>query len=100
MNVALPAPRTISLPDRTTASGVREAGITLGLLAAPLAAEGQPAARLVCIEICSAGQTRSSPLYQAFEQQLRALGYVEGRNVSIEFRSAGGDSALAPNPNA
>ena len=70
--------------------------LTGGLLAAPLAAEGQQAARLVRIGICSAGQTRSSPLSQAFEQQLRALGYVEGPNVAIEFRSAGGNPALVP----
>jgi putative ABC transport system substrate-binding protein len=54
-----------------------------GLLAAPLAAEAQPAARLVRIGICSAGQTWSSPLYEAFEQRLRELGYVDGRNVSL-----------------
>jgi hypothetical protein len=59
---------------------------TGGLLAAPLAAEAQPAARPVRIGICSAGQTRSSPLYQAFEQQLRVLGYPDGPNVSIVFR--------------
>jgi ABC-type uncharacterized transport system substrate-binding protein len=67
-----------------------------GLLAVPLAAEAQPAVGPVRIGICSAGQTRSSPLYQAFEQQLRALGYVEGPNVAIEFRSAGGNPALVP----
>ena len=67
-----------------------------GLLAVPLAAEAQPAARRLRIGICSAGQTRSSPLYQAFEQQLRVLGYVDGQNVSIEFRSAGGNPAHIP----
>jgi putative ABC transport system substrate-binding protein len=66
------------------------------LLAAPLAVEGQPATRRVRIGVCSAGQTRSSPLYQAFEQQLRMLGYVDGQNVAIEFRSAGGDLAQIP----
>jgi putative ABC transport system substrate-binding protein len=67
-----------------------------GLLTAPLAAEAQTAGKVYRIGICSAGQTRSSPLYQAFEQRLRALGYVEGPNVSIEFRSAGGNLALVP----
>src|SRR5258705_11007274 len=66
------------------------------LLTAPLAVEGQPATRRVRIGVCSAGQTRSSPLYQAFEQQLRMLGYVDGQNVAIEFRSAGGDLAQIP----
>ena len=68
-----------------------------GLLAAPrVGADVLPAARLVRIGVCSTGQTRSSPLYQAFEQQLRELGYIDGRNLSIAFRSAGGDPALIP----
>ena len=38
----------------------------------------------------SAGAPRSSPHWAAFAQRLGELGYVEGRNVSIEFRSAEG----------
>ena len=70
--------------------------LTGGLLTAPLAAEAQPAVRLPRIRICSAGQTRSSRLYEAFEQHLRELGYVDGRNVAIEFKSAGGNPAQIP----
>jgi ABC-type uncharacterized transport system substrate-binding protein len=65
-------------------------------LIGPFAAGAQPTERRVRIGICSAGQTRSSPLYEAFEQRLRELGYVDGRNVSIEFRSAGGNPELIP----
>jgi ABC-type uncharacterized transport system substrate-binding protein len=70
--------------------------MTGGLLAAPLAAEAQPAVRRARIGICSAGQTRSSRLYEAFEQRLRDLGYIDGRNISIQFRSAGGNPAQIP----
>ena len=61
------------------------------VLAAPHAAEAQQAGGQLRVGICSAGQTRSSPLYQAFEQRLGELGYGE---VGIEFRSAGGNPQL------
>jgi putative ABC transport system substrate-binding protein len=60
------------------------------LLAAPLAAEGQQVGRVVRIGAVSAGAPRSSPHWVAFAQRLGELGYVEGRNLSIEFRSADG----------
>ena len=61
-----------------------------GLLAAPFAAEAQPARRPVHIGILSTGQPRSSPLYQASAGRLRELGYVDGRNATIHFRTAEG----------
>jgi putative ABC transport system substrate-binding protein len=33
---------------------------------------------------------------EAFRQGLRELGYVEGRDVVIEYRSAGGNSERLP----
>jgi len=58
-----------------------------GLLASPLAAEAQQAAKAARIGylMTSLG---SSHLREAFRQGLRDLGYVEGRNVVIEYRSA------------
>jgi putative ABC transport system substrate-binding protein len=67
-----------------------------GLLAAPLGAEGQPAGKVVRIGAVSAGAPRSSPHWVAFAQPLSELGYVEGRNVSIEFRSAEGKPERFP----
>jgi putative ABC transport system substrate-binding protein len=67
--------------------------LALGLVAAPFAAEAQQAASLPRIGYLSPGSL-SSPItsrnLQAFRQGLRELGYVEGRNIAIEFRWAEG----------
>jgi putative tryptophan/tyrosine transport system substrate-binding protein len=65
------------------------------LLAAPLAAEAQEAkvARIGLL----AGNLASNPhLPEAFRQGLRDLGYVEGRNVVIEYRDAEGKLERLP----
>ena len=59
-----------------------------GLLAAPLAAEAQQT--VVLVGILASGSTRSAPLNGDFEERLREFGFVEGRNLTIEFRSAEG----------
>jgi putative tryptophan/tyrosine transport system substrate-binding protein len=59
-------------------------------VAAPLAAAAQERSRVFRIGAVSAGAPQSSPHWVAFVQRLRELGYVEGRNVAIEFRSAEG----------
>jgi Fe2+ transport system protein FeoA len=77
---------------------VRVALLILALLAAPLAAEAQQAGKTAHIGILSSGQTRSSPLYEAFERRLRELGYTNGRNATIEFRGAEGAPARIVEP--
>ena len=59
------------------------------LLATPFAARAQPAkiARLGFLSLDLANNPRGT---EAFRQGLRDLGYVEGRNIVIEFRDAGG----------
>jgi putative tryptophan/tyrosine transport system substrate-binding protein len=65
--------------------------LTLGTLAAPLAGEGQPARKIYRIGFLANGnQTTSRPSVEAFRQGLRELGWVEGQNVSIEYRWADG----------
>ena len=59
------------------------------LLAAPLAAEAQQAAKVARIGYLSNLAT-SPHLREAFRQGLRDLGYVEGRNAVIEYRDAEG----------
>jgi len=68
-----------------------------GLLAAPLAAEAQPAGKIARIGYL-ATNLRGSPQasHEAFVEELRGLGYVESRNVVIEYRDAEGkDERLA-----
>ena len=60
--------------------------MTGGLLAAPLAAEGQQPAKVPRIGILSAGA--ASAREEALRQGLRELGYIEGQNVVIEPRYA------------
>ena len=61
----------------------------LGLLVAPLAAEAQPAGKVYRIGVLG-GSSPPDPFVEAFKQGLRELGYVEGQNISIEYRWAGG----------
>ena len=56
------------------------------LLATPLAADGQQAAKVARIGYLSLNLAASPHLRDAFLQGLRDLGYVEGRNVVIEYR--------------
>ncbi len=73
------------------------AAVTGGLLAAPLVAEAQPAGKIARIGYL-ATNLRGSPQasHEAFVEELRGLGYVEGRNVVIEYRDAEGkDERLA-----
>jgi putative ABC transport system substrate-binding protein len=63
-----------------------------GLFAPPWAAEGQqPAAKVYRIGYLSAGSISANPRnLEAFREGLRELGWVEGRNVIIGYRSAEG----------
>jgi putative ABC transport system substrate-binding protein len=60
------------------------------LLAAPLATEAQQAAKIARIGFLSGNLAANPHLTEAFLQGLRDLGYVEGRNLVIEFRDAEG----------
>jgi putative ABC transport system substrate-binding protein len=62
-----------------------------GLLAAPLAADGQQAGKVYRIGVLLGGSRPDTlGVEEAFRQGLRDLGYVEGRNISIEYRFAEG----------
>ena len=62
-----------------------------GGLAAPLAAEAQQVGRVARIGLLRPGAP-PDPFVDAFRRGLQDLGYVEGRNASIEYRWAMGDS--------
>jgi len=58
------------------------------VLAAPLGGEAQHAAKIARIGYLTLYPASSGRLREAFVQGLRDLGYVEGRNVVIEYRDA------------
>jgi putative tryptophan/tyrosine transport system substrate-binding protein len=64
--------------------------LTGGLVAAPFAAEAQAVGKVYRVGILSTANPRSASIFQAFEQRLRELGYVEGQNLAVEFRYAEG----------
>jgi putative tryptophan/tyrosine transport system substrate-binding protein len=64
-------------------------GLTLGTLTAPLAAEAQTAAKVYRIGYLIYGSPASvAHRTEALRMGLRDLGYVEGKNIAIAFRSA------------
>jgi len=70
-----------------------------GVLAPPLGAEAQKGGKLYRIGIL--GNVRlsdpgSAHLWEEFTQGLRDLGYVEGRDVSIEYLSSDGQYEKLP----
>jgi putative tryptophan/tyrosine transport system substrate-binding protein len=64
--------------------------ISGALLTAPLAAEAQQAAKVARLGYLAADRAANPHLQEAFRQGLRDLGYVEGRDVVIEYRDAEG----------
>jgi len=79
--------------DRRTFIG----GIASGLIAAPLATPAQQSGkvyRIGILEAIPAAQNASN--LDALRKGLRDLGYVEGRNLVIEYRSADGRAERFP----
>ena len=70
--------------------------VTGSLLAAPLATEAQEASKAARIGYLAANRAAGLHLQEAFLQGLRDLGYVEGRNLVIEFRDAEGKLERLP----
>jgi ABC-type uncharacterized transport system substrate-binding protein len=70
--------------------------VCLGLLNVASAADAQQPASPRRIGVLLAGFSPESKEAQAFRQGLRDAGYVEGRDVVVEWRSASGDYARVP----
>ena len=71
-------------------------------LAGPLATNSQQTPKVHRVGVLATAGSFSSQTYQRFREQLRMLGYVEGRTLVFEFRSAEGRpeefSSLAAEP--
>jgi ABC-type uncharacterized transport system substrate-binding protein len=66
-----------------------------GLLAVPLAVEAQEAGKVWRIAVLRVGSP-PDPFVQPLKQGLRELGYVEGQNISIEYRWTEGRDERLP----
>ncbi len=67
--------------------------LALGVLAAPLAAEAQPAGKVPRVGLLtpfSGSDPQIQRYLDVFRQALRELGYVEGQSLAIEYRFAEG----------
>jgi len=60
------------------------------LVAAPLVVEAQQPGKIYRVGVLSGGPAKPNPSFDAFRESLLALGWVEGRNVTIEARFADG----------
>jgi ABC-type uncharacterized transport system substrate-binding protein len=66
------------------------ATLSLSLPVALLTAEAQQRDAVPRLGILTPAAEASTPLWEAFRQGLRALGYVEGQNIILEYRFAAG----------
>ena len=75
------------------------AAMTFGAITAiaplPSAAQ-QQLGKVPRIGILSPAEQPSTKVFDAFRKGLRALGYIEGRNITIEYRLAGGNIGRLP----
>ena len=70
-------------------------GLT-GMLAAPLVAEAQQAGKVYRIGLLGQDRTQQETRLGALRAGLRELGYVEGKNIVIDYRWAGGKDDRFP----
>jgi putative tryptophan/tyrosine transport system substrate-binding protein len=72
------------------------ATLALGLLAAPLAVEAQPAGKVARIGMIMFGSPENAVAPAPFRQRLLELGYVEGQTAVLEMRYARGREEALP----
>jgi putative ABC transport system substrate-binding protein len=70
--------------------------LSAGALAAPFAGFAQPQ-KIYRIGYLANDPDRASPTFQAFIGAMRELGWVEGKNIEIQYRTSGGRNELFPN---
>jgi putative ABC transport system substrate-binding protein len=80
---------------------MRRRSILIAGLAALLVAPEHPSAqqtpaKIPRVGILSPEESETAPKFDAFRTGLRELGYIEGRNIIIEFRLVGGNLSRGP----
>jgi ABC-type uncharacterized transport system substrate-binding protein len=70
--------------------------VALSLLAPPLSAEGQQAGKVYRLGFLRWQDDAPDASLKALQQELRALGWIEGRNVAFEYRWAAGREDRLP----
>jgi putative ABC transport system substrate-binding protein len=63
--------------------------LALGILMAPLTSEAQRPVKVPVIGMLTPAPA-PHPIFEAFRQGLHALGYIEGQNITLEYRFADG----------
>jgi putative tryptophan/tyrosine transport system substrate-binding protein len=82
------------MPRRTIALLIT---LTLAILVAPLAADAQLVGKVYRIGLLIPGSASGfASRIEAFRHRLRDLGYVEDRNITIEYRFADGQPDRLP----
>jgi putative ABC transport system substrate-binding protein len=66
------------------------------LLAPERSGAQQPKSKIPRVGILSVADNEKAAIFDAFRQGLRDLGYVEGRDIILEFRLARGNLSLGP----
>jgi putative ABC transport system substrate-binding protein len=56
----------------------------------------QPQSKIPRVGILTVADSERAPMFDAFREGLRDLGYVEGRNIILEFRLVRGNPSLLP----
>ena len=72
------------------------AGFAALLLTPERSASQQPKSKIPRVGILATTDSERAPMFDAFREGLHDLGYVEGRNILLEFRFARGDYSLFP----
>src|ERR1700732_1104894 len=69
---------------------ILSAGLAALLLAPERSTAQQPQSKIPRVGILTVSDNERVPMFGAFREGLRDLGYVEGRNIILEFRLARG----------
>src|SRR5260370_29492946 len=82
---------------RRRSDRMRRRAFLLSLIATPLGApvaSAEPSSKIPRVGILSLAENEADSRWKAFREGLHELGYIEGRNIILEYRCARGDFTL------